>query len=79
MQFALSERGQHLQTIPSRKHKIQNDEAEFLGIHEEETFFSCGRDDDIIVLALQPFLQGAGDLDLVFYDQDACLPFFVVH
>src|SRR6266704_2786333 len=59
-----------LRAITSRKHKIQNDEVEFLRIHQEEPFFSGGCDHHFVFLALQSFAKRTGHFRFVFNNQD---------
>src|SRR5580692_2155617 len=79
LQSALSQCGQHLQAISSREHKIQNDEIEFLLIDQEESFFSGGRDDHLIFLALQSLLEGTSHFRFVLHYENAQLSFLFLH
>ena len=74
LQSAFSKGGQHLQTVSPRKHKIQNDEIEFLLVDQEEPLFSGGRDNHLVLLALQPLSEGASHLRFVFHYKNAQLP-----
>src|SRR5438309_7045503 len=43
LQSAFSQSGQHLEPVAAGKHKIQKHKIEFLGVDQEESFFSGGR------------------------------------
>ena len=65
--------------IATGKHKIQNDEVEFLGIHHEKPFFAGGCEDNFILLMRQTLPQGASHFRFVFHSTTrmrnvACLP-----
>src|SRR6266436_5909020 len=51
LQSTFSQCGQHLQTITSRKHEIQNDQVEFLRINKKESFLSGRCNDNFIFRA----------------------------
>src|SRR5258707_457650 len=51
LQSTFSQCGQHLQTITSRKHQIQNDEVELLCINKKESFLSGRCNDNFIFRA----------------------------
>ena len=76
---ALSQRGEHLQAISSWKHEVQDDEVEFLRIHEEESFFSGGRDDDFVLLPLQSLSERPSHLRFVFNDEHSPMIFRFLH
>src|SRR5882762_11939141 len=79
LQSAFSQCGQHLEPVAAWKHEIQNDEVEFLGIHEEEPFFSGGCDNDLVFLTLQSLSQRTSHLRFVFNHEDAHLAFSLMH
>src|SRR5213080_4098173 len=58
---ALSKRRQHLQAVATRKHEIQNDKIELLGVYQEEPLLSGRSKDDLVFLALQSFPECMGD------------------
>jgi len=76
LQSALSQRCEHLQAIPSWKHQVQDDEVEFLRIHEEKSFFAGGRHDDFVLLPLQSLSERPSHLRFVFFhDEDTPMTF----
>src|SRR5947208_533064 len=68
---AVSKRCQHLQAVAARKHEIQNDKVELLGIYEEKPLLSSGSKDDLVFLALQSFPECTGDFGFVFDDKNS--------
>src|SRR3989442_313252 len=57
-----------LDAIAPREHEIEQYEVEDLVVHEEESFLTGGRDPDVIVLGLEPFAEGPGDLLVILDD-----------
>jgi hypothetical protein len=68
---------QHVQAITTGKHKIQNDEVEFLGIVEEESFF-FGATTTSYFSRSNPS-RSARATRFVFHHEDAQLAFSFMH
>jgi hypothetical protein len=64
----LAERGENLETVASRQHKIEDHKIERLVVHEEKPFLTRARDADLVVLGLEPITKGFRDLLFVFDD-----------
>ena len=62
---------QDFQAVSARQHEVENKQVEHLGRDEKETILPGACHRYIEALALQPVLQGLGDFELVFDDQDA--------
>jgi hypothetical protein len=69
-QSSLTHGTQDLQAVSARQHEVENKQVEHLGRDEKETILPGARHGHIEALGLQPVLQGLGDFELVFDDQD---------
>ena len=51
--------------------EVEQDDVERLGVDAEERAFAGALDDDVVLLALEPFAQRVGHLLFVFDDEHA--------
>ena len=71
MQPALAQRRQDLEAAAARQAEIEQDHVEGLGGDAEERALARALDDDVELLALEPFAEGVGHLLFVFDDEHA--------
>src|SRR6516165_4534927 len=73
LQPAFSQCCQHLESVPTWEHQVQDDQVKFLGIHKKEPFFTGWCNNDFILLALQSLTKGSCHFRFVFDDEDSQL------
>ncbi len=66
----LAERCQHLHPVSPWQHQVKDHHVEGLCLDREESFFARLCHHDGVVLGFQTFLQGLGDLDVIFNDKN---------
>jgi len=65
-----AQRGEDIDPVAARQHEIEQEEVEGALARQEEAFFSCGRNRDLVVLGLEARTQRIRDLRFVLDDQD---------